>query len=79
MKAFDRVAHRIFLRKLTSFGLSELLALESYLLGRIEYVVYNSCNSKEYVTISYVLKSSNLGPLLHSMYCNYVTETLDVL
>ncbi len=71
-RAFDRIDHYILLYKLQIFAFDSNLVklLESYLLGRTQYVSYEGFNSFSYPVRSGVPQGSNLGPLLFLLFMN---------
>lgn len=71
-KAFDKVNHKILVKKLSLYGISNpLLAwCESYLSGRFSTVVIDGHQSKMFSNCSGVPQGSNLGPLFFNIFIN---------
>ena len=76
-KAFDRVDHKLLLRKLQNFGVCENLLswFENYLINRFQKVTILGKTSKEIPVLSGVPQGSILGPLLFLVYVNDLPAT----
>ena len=72
------VNHVLLMLKLSDLGLSEVLIklFASYLSGRSNFVTICGHNSHHYTTILGVPQSSNLGPLLFSVFTNDITRSI---
>ena len=78
-KAFDQIDHGILLSKLRSSGFSQRLLdlLESYLIGRQQYVLLRGARSRLVSVTSGVPQGSILGPLLFNIFVNNIAHDLD--
>ena len=73
-KAFDTVNHSILLQKLEKYGIrgNVLQFFQSYLSKRLQFVFVNSYKSHEKEVKCGIPQGSNLGPILFSLYVNYM-------
>ena len=73
-KAFDTLNFDILLTKLKYHGLSEipLKLITNYLTNRNQYVKFESCISNHALISTGAPQGSILGPLLFSIYINYL-------
>jgi hypothetical protein len=73
-KAFDKVTHRLLLRKLAKlgFGGSFFAWIRSYLTGHEQFVEASGSQSRRFSVKSNVLQGSHLGPLLFILFINDV-------
>lgn len=74
-KAFDKVNHRLLLFKLKRLGLEEgiLRWLESFLVGRVQWVKINGSISRPIIVTSGVPQGSHCGPLLFNLFVNDIS------
>lgn len=71
-KAFDTVNHKLLIQKLECYGIRGIpkQLIESYLMGRSQYVVIDDCASPQLPITIGVPQGSNLGPILFLLYIN---------
>ena len=76
-KAFDTLDHKIMIKKLEFFGVSDGPGklLESYLSNRKQYVVFDDINSQVLDIKTGVPQGSILGPLLFLIYINDIVKS----
>jgi hypothetical protein len=69
-KAFDKVPHDRLISKLKHFGVDGTLLqwLNSFLVGRTQYVVYQGARSEPCAVASGAIQGSVLGPLLFNIF-----------
>ena len=76
-KAFDTLDHKIMIKKLEFYGVSDGPGklLESYLSNRKQYVVFDDINSQVLDIKTGVPQGSILGPLLFLIYINDIVKS----
>ena len=75
-KAFDKVDHRLLLKKLRLYGFPEKLVqwIKSFLVGRTQQVVVNGYMSTVATIISGVPQGTVLGPILFLIFINDIHQ-----
>ena len=76
-KAFDSVVHKKLIAKLTRYGVNAILVkwIESFLVGRFQYVRIGSSKSKCCPVLSGVPQGSILGPVLFIIFVNDISQS----
>ena len=77
LKAFDTLDHKILIKKLEFYGVSDGPGklLESYLSIRKQYVAFDDINSQILNIKTVVSQRSILGPLLFLIYMNDIVKS----
>ena len=77
-KAFDRVDHNIFLKKIDAMGFNHNLTLffDSYLRDRVQYVEVRGHQSYKFHATSGAPQGSNLAPLIFSIFINDICKNI---
>lgn len=71
-KAFDKIDHKILIKRLHNLGISPCLLkwVYSYITNRIQIVCMNGVKSREIIPTSSVVQGTVLSPLLFALFVN---------
>jgi Reverse transcriptase (RNA-dependent DNA polymerase) len=78
-KAFDRLHHGVTIEKLRVLGMggSLLTWFSNYLVGRMQYVLFNGQRSRLASVLSGIPQGSHLGPIIFILFFNDVYTVLE--
>lgn len=77
-KAFDRVDHKLLIKKIESIGFNNPLVswVNSFLTNRTQIVTYENFTSNRIKVLSGLPQGDHLSPLLLSLFINYIVTVL---